>query len=188
MKRSQLNRLGIASGATEPVSVADAKSWSAIDTSLDDAVISAIIVSAREMCETYLSRDVIAKDYEYFEPSPESGEDGCYYVVLPRPTSEGLIASVSDSNGTLTASTDWEMYGVNGRIIKLLQAPSGAVTVTFESLPVTSESDLELIKSGIKSLAEQIYDNRANLEGDSDIMVLDRNIKMTLKPAKYVYF
>lgn len=188
MKRTQLKSLGLAVGATEPVSVDDAKAWAAIDSTLDDAVIQSIIITAREMCENFISRDIVSKNYSYFDPNPEIWADSYHYVSLPRPTNSSLVTLVQDANGALIEDTDWEFYGIDGRIIRLFQTPSEFVRVSFASDPVLSPLQQELIQAAVKTLIEQIYDNRANLEGDSDIMILDKNIKQILTPAKYVYF
>lgn len=188
MKRNQLNTIGLAVGAVEPITVAQVKSWAAIDTTLDDVIIEGLIVTAREMCENFISRDIVSKNYSYFIPLVEADSYGDYMVELPRPTDASLITLISDDNGSMIQGEGWEMYGVDGRVIKFITPPQGEVTISFKSQAILSANHKTLVESAIKSLVEELYDNRANLEGDEDIVVMSRNIKTTLKPAKYIYF
>lgn len=176
--------VGLSVGATEPVTVEEAKTWAAIDTTLDDAVIGSIITSARVIAEKFISRDLVQKDYKLRTNQFEYDDYG-YYIELQRASSKTLVASVADYAGAKTVDVDWFMDDISGNFIRFNSPPSRWVEVEFSSLPVeltTSEADL--LKSAIKVLAEQIYDNRANLEGDSDITIMDDNIKTMLTPLK----
>lgn len=172
-------------GQVEPVTVAEAKSWSAIDTSLDDTILDGIITSARILCENYMANDTVPQTYEYYQPSPVLEDDGYYYVELPR--NADTITSIEDKDGAF-ALADYEFVGVEQRVIKLVNGYNEFVKVVFNSVALASAEDLKLAKVGIRMVAEQIYDNRANLEGDEDIQVIDSNAKRTLYPLKYWTF
>lgn len=187
MKRNQLLRQGLVAGATEPVTVDDVKNWSAIDTTLDDTIIEGIISGARVMCENYASNDSVSQSYEYFVPEPHLEEDGYYYVELPRRAAENGIINIKDADGNFE-SVDWEFYGIDRRTIKLVNGYEEWVSIEFESQATESASHLQTFKSAIKTVVEQIYDNRANLEGDEDIMILEKNTKKMLHPVKYFKF
>ncbi len=64
----------------EPVTLAEAKVYLRIDTSDDDATISALITAAREYCESFQNRAYITQTWELsfdsFPPMP---------IKLPRP-------------------------------------------------------------------------------------------------------
>ncbi|MBL4881222.1 MAG: hypothetical protein JKX82_07845 [Oleispira sp.] len=176
--------LGLAAGATEPISVVDAKSWAIIDTNLDDSVIESIIVSARIMAETFLSRDIISKDRKVFVDYPVE-DDGIYSVCLTYPAKTSTLVVVSDGD-TLIADTDYKVIGIQNHIIEF-SASYPDITITYESEPIVSLPEFNSAESAVKSLIEQIYDNRGNLEGDSDIRILDSNIKRMLMPLKRIY-
>jgi len=179
---------GLATGATEPVTVAEAKTWGVIETSLDDAVITSLITTARDMVEAYISRDLIPKTYTLYtdEILAYGGDD--YVIDLCVSTNLASVTSVSDDFDIFTSGTDYEIIGASGSKLLLKRNYGGNITVDFDSIAIQSPSHLETCKSAIKSLIEQIYDNRGNLEGDSDIMVMDRNIKAILAPVRNAYF
>lgn len=187
MEIYDLVQKGLAAGETEPVTVAEAKSWGVIETSLDDAVITSLITTAREMVEAYISRDLIPKTYTLY--TDEILAYGDYFTIdLCVSTNLASIASVADEFETFTSSTDYEVIGASGSKLLIKRNYGGRITVEFDSIAMQSSTHLETCKSAIKSLIEQLYDNRGNLEGDSDIMVMDRNIKAMLAPVRNTYF
>lgn len=182
MEIYESKQLGLATGATEPILVDDAKEWGAIDSDMDDAVIGSIIVAAREMVESFLSKDMVSKNRVLFVDEPEDSENT---VILPYNAKDGTITV--NVNGTdLTENDDYCIVGIGNKYIRLTTYGTN-ITVTYESDPISSPSELELAKAATKVLIEQIYDNRANLEGDEDIVILDRNVKMMLNPIRTMY-
>jgi uncharacterized phiE125 gp8 family phage protein len=177
-------QIGLADGATELVSVEDAKAWAAIDTVLDDTVVGSIIVAAREMVETFISKDVISKQRVLYIDRPEyDGEK--YMVFLPYTAKESSVV-VTAGTTTLTVDTDYEFVGIEGDYIQFSTLFTD-ITISYNSDPIVSPSELSLANAAVKVLIEQIYDNRANLEGDSDILILDENVKQMLIPIKMIY-
>lgn len=177
-------QIGLAAGAVELVSVADAKSWAAIDTILDDAIISSLIVSAREMVESFISKDLVSKERKLYIDSPEyDGEN--YLIAVPYTAKENTVVITSGAS-TLVENTDYEFIGIGGDYIKLSRLFTD-ITIAYESNPIASPSEVDLANAAVKVLIEQIYDNRANLEGDSDIMIMDHNVKKMLMPIKMIY-
>ncbi len=184
MEIYQERQTGLASGATEIMDAAAVKSWAAIDTDLDDTVITSIIVAAREMVENFISKDLVSKNRELFVDELEY--DGETYIIsLPYNAKTGTIV-VTSGTTTLTLNTNYEIIGIGGRYIKFTGNHKN-VKVVYESDPIASASEVELAKSAVKVLIEQVYDNRANLEGDSDIVVMDGNTKKMLAPLKSIY-
>lgn len=184
MEFNENEQVGLAPLATEIVTVADAKSWAVIETDLDDAVLTSLIVTARQMIESYTSKDMVSKDRISFVGELEF-DDTNYFAELEYPAKSSTVVVEVDGE-TLTVVDDYELVGINGRYIKF-QTNHKDVTITYESKPLTSPSEIELAKSATKMLIEQIYDNRGNLEGDSDIMIMDNNVKKLLTPLKYIY-
>ncbi len=46
---------------SEIVSSSELKDYARIETSDDDTIVSSLIVSAREKCEAFINRDIVAK-------------------------------------------------------------------------------------------------------------------------------
>ena len=182
MEIYESKQTGLASGASEPITVADVKGWSLIETTADDTVIEAIIVSAREMVENFLSKDIVSKDRILFVDEPEDSENT---IILPYGAKDGTI-TVNVDGEDLTLGDDYTIVGIGNKYIRLNSYGTN-ITINYESDTISSPSELELAKSATKVLIEQVYDNRANLEGDSDIIMLDRNVKMMLNPLRTMY-
>lgn len=187
MELYDLMEEGLADGVIEPVSVVEAKAWGVIETSLDDAVITSLITTAREMVEAYISRDLVPKKYTLY--TDEILVYGDYFTIdLCVSTNLASITSVEDEFETFVSGTDYDVIGASGSKLLLKRNHGGKITVVFESIAMQSPSQLDVCKSAMKSLIEQLYDNRGNLEGDSDIMVMDKNIKRMLAPVRNPYF
>jgi len=71
----------VAPPAIEPVTLAEAKAHLRLDTNVDDAYVSTLIVAARERVELFLRRALITQTFEYtldrFPANP--------FIDLPRP-------------------------------------------------------------------------------------------------------
>lgn len=185
MKISQEEQSSLAAGAVELVTVEEAKEWSVIETDLDDSIVEALIVSAREIVEAFISKDMISKNRIQFEECPEyDGEK--YMVILDYASVDGTVNIDADGT-TLVEGTDFDFVGLGNRYIKLYSNQVN-MTITYESKPIVSASEITLAKAATKVLVEQIYDNRANLEGDSDIVIMDDNVKSLLSPIRMMYF
>lgn len=96
--------------AVEPVTLAEAKAHLRVDVSDDDALISAIIRSAREFCEQYLDRSLVHTQWtmrlDRFPPS------SIQPIELPRPpmaragtTTTTVVTYTLETQGTATLST-----------------------------------------------------------------------------------
>ena len=184
MEYYEEKQTGLADGATEVVTVEEAKAWGVIETSLDDAVITSIIISAREMVESFISKDIVSKNRVVFVDYPQLDDD-VYVIELGYPAKSDTV-TVTSGTTTLTEGTHYDLVGIDGRIVKFYSLHKD-LKVEYESDPVTSPSELSLAKDATKVLVEQIYDNRGNLEGDSDIQVMDSNVKCMLMPIKAIY-
>ena len=76
--------------AVEPVSLAEAKAHLRVDIDTEDAYISALIVAAREYCETYLDETMLNTQYvmkldmfpvEIELPRPPMAQGGTFTAV-----------------------------------------------------------------------------------------------------------
>jgi uncharacterized phiE125 gp8 family phage protein len=81
----------------EPVTLAEAKAHLRLDTSADDAYVSALITAARERVELFLRRALITQEFEYTIDCFPAGE-----IDLPRPPLQSVESiKYVDTAGTL---------------------------------------------------------------------------------------
>jgi uncharacterized phiE125 gp8 family phage protein len=98
------------SPATEPVTLAEAKSHLRVDYSTEDAYITALIVAARAYCEELTGRAFAQRTFTAtLDEFPSLGAD----IVVPRaPLVSVQSLSYRDGNGvavTMTANTDYRV-------------------------------------------------------------------------------
>lgn len=96
--------------ATEPVTLAEAKTHLRVDYSTEDAYITALIVAAREYCEQITGRCLAQRTFTAtLDEFPAYGAD----IVVPRaPLVSVQSLSYRDGNGvavTMTANTDYRV-------------------------------------------------------------------------------
>ena len=130
--------------ASEPITLAEAKSYLRVDSSGDDALITSLIATARQLCEEHTQRAFMAQTYELFLDSIEDLEDilwegmrtGPYinyyknYIDLPMPpvVSVSHIKTYDDSDKATTFDSA-NYYLDNAR------QPARVVLRTGESFP-----------------------------------------------------
>jgi len=138
----------------ELLTAQNVKDYVRIDTSADDAIISAIITQARIWCENYISRDIVAKNRTYYLDETNGLFD------LPF----GPVASIESITIKGTATTDYETRGLDNETIELDGGPAEQVKVTY----ITAGQNDSLIKQAMLQLISTYYDNRADfVEGNS---------------------
>ena len=92
-----------------------------IDTSSDDTIISAMITQARIWCENYISKDIVAKNRTYYL----SHTNGVYDLPF------GPVASISEITIDGTATTDYEILGLDNETIELDSSSAENVKSTY---------------------------------------------------------
>ena len=132
----------------ELLTAQNVKDYVRIDTSADDNIISAMITQARIWCENYISRDIVPKNRTYYIDTTNGIFD------LPF----GPIASVEEITIDGTASTDYEILGLDNETIELDQGPAERVKITY----ITTGIDDALIKQSMLQLISTYYDNRSD--------------------------
>jgi len=139
---------------SELLTTQNVKDYVRIDTTADDNIISAMITQARIWCENYISRDIVAKNRTYYLDTTNGIFD------LPF----GPIASVEQITIDGTATTDYEILGLDNETIELDQGPAERVKITY----ITNGIDDALIKQSMLQLISTYYDNRTDfIEGNS---------------------
>lgn len=96
---------------TEPVSLAEAKSWLKADYDDEDILISTLISGIRGLAEEVTGLSLVAKTIEYFEEDIEIISD---WVKLPYPEHDAITEV--KVNGEVT--TDYYTTGLTQKLIK----------------------------------------------------------------------
>ena len=164
-----------ATTGNEILTAQNVKDYVRIDTSADDNIITAMISQARIWCENYISRDIVPKNRTYYLDTTNGLFD------LPF----GPIASVSEVTINGTATTDYEILGLDNETIELDGGSADKVKVTY----VTSGLDDNLLKQAIMQLVSTYYDNRADFSSDqkSNVESIPTNVRDILNSYKAMY-
>lgn len=127
---------------SEPVTLADVLTWGKIDTNAENALITALIKTARIMCEQYTNTSIITRTI----------------VADINNANGGLILPYGPVTGTPTA-VDWQ-----GTALTLVynfsqvQSPYGKMTVTYTA----GVTDTSLYKTAIMQQTLFLYENRGD--------------------------
>jgi uncharacterized phiE125 gp8 family phage protein len=178
----------------EPVTLAEAKLFAKVDLADDDALISALIVAARQKAEAYTRRAFVTQTWELFiDGVPGLASDdidnlprgwpwtltypGYGYIALPRPP---LISVTSVKYYSLSdAETPWassnyvvDTHSEPGRIMLASSKtwpsslrPYNSILVRFVAGYGATAADVpDAIKTGIKLVVAHWYENRESEE------------------------
>lgn len=127
---------------SEPVSLQDIRDWGKIDQNVDNALITAIITTARIMCEQYTNTSIITRTI----------------VADINNANGGFILPYGPVTSTPTA-VDWQ--GTSLTLVwnfSQIQTPYGRMTVTYEA-GVTNTS---VYKTAIMQQVLFLYENRGD--------------------------
>lgn len=158
----------VTAAAVEPVTLAEAKAHLRIEPTDDDTLITALIVAARDWCESYANRQYIEATWKY--TLDESFPD---VIELPRPP----LLSVTnikyyDDDGvlqTMSASIyQVSISGVCGFVKPAYDQSWPAVREQYDCIQVTYKAGYgsaaanvpETAKVAIKMLVAHLYNNR----------------------------
>ncbi len=98
-----------AAPAIEPIVLADAKTHLRVDTTADDALITALIVAAREVAEAYQRRALITQQFSlYIDQFP-----GVDSIWIPRPPLQAVASVKYTDNNGVTYVWDPSNYNVD---------------------------------------------------------------------------
>jgi uncharacterized phiE125 gp8 family phage protein len=160
--------------AVEPLTLDDAKLHLRVTSTVDDALITSLIGTARQICENFTGLALIERDYSLYLDAWPEGE-----VLLPRPplVSVALI-NIFDVDGN-AVSFDAANYtvstaGVPGRILLsngvFLPQPgrtADGIEIQFRAGYGSTGADIPPpLVQGMKQLLADLYENR----GDADAL------------------
>lgn len=161
---------------SEPITTAEAKAWALIDTDADDDEIGTLITTARRMVESYINKDILAKERTYFLPIVYDN-----IVSLPyRP-----VASIDEVIvGTTTyTSSQYTVTGISNDFIDLgLEAENVKITYTTSGLTANQQ-----VKDAIKAIVEYLYNSQGVIEETDLPNKMPKHIKKMLIGNKNIY-
>jgi uncharacterized phiE125 gp8 family phage protein len=173
---------------SEIVSSSELKDYARIETSDDDAIVSNLIVAARQKCEAIINRDIVAKTRSLFISNIEtSGEYGNLYkrrakIVLPyAPVNSITSVQTQASDGTLS-NINYESYGLEDKYIEISSAVHENVKIVYTTTGLSYDD----LKNAIKMLASTYYDNRENFVKGKTVNKIPNDVKSILAP--YIYY
>lgn len=158
-----------AARAAQPVTLAEAKLHLRVDNSVEDALISALIVAATDDAEHLMGRAVLPQQWQLTLDSFESDA-----LVLQRPTvtavvsvkylqaSDGALTTLANTEYTLAAASDFtaRLVPAYGKSWPATRAMPEAVQVVFSCGYANEASVPEPIKAWVKLRVGALYANR----------------------------
>jgi len=158
---------------SEIITTTDVKNYVRIDTSADDALIDRMIIQARIWAENFISRDIVSKNRTYYIDNTDTG----LFDVPFAP-----ITSISEVSINNTATTNYEILGLDNETIELDQGSADRVKITY----ITSGLNDALIQQALLQLVSTYYDNRADFVSGS-VSEIPTNVKMILSSYKTMF-
>lgn len=144
---------------TDPVTVEEAKTWGLIDTSAEDTLIGEMITTVRQTLETYISRDIVSRDREYYIEYV----DGSTIEIPFAPIDSVTSITHGNDDTALTVNSDYYVRGVSDKRIELTSYPKYYVKIKYVTLGLSDQS----IKDAIRATFEYLYDSRGLVSQDN---------------------
>lgn len=147
---NQVTQVTKAAVITEPLTLSEVKEWCKVDGSADDAILSALIIAAREMCEQYTCVSFVQREISCWL----NNYNGSTY--LPYGPIES-VDKVYDTNGdeityTLRNTTEGFAQIIEPNDIIKIEYVGG-----YSSLP-------EALKTALKAQILYLYENRGDAQ------------------------
>lgn len=184
--------------AAEPVTSTEAKLFARIDTSDDDAIVTALITAARKMTETYTGRTWVHTVYDYYLDSAELEALGTAPIILPTCPLKASSTTIKyyDDDGTENtfAATSYtaDVYSVPSRIYLLSGQAYPSAVRDYNGLKVTftagysadATSVPEAAKTAIKIMVADMYEHREDEVIGTTLVKLSIGARAILDPLK----
>lgn len=139
------HNMAFSSEGSEPVSLAEVLAWGKIDQNIDNSLLTALITTARIMCEQYTNTGLIARTIAADINNANGGFILPYGPVTSTPT------AVDYNGDSLTLVYNFSQ----------LQTPYGRMTVTYNAGYTTSNIP-EIYKTAIMQQTLFLYENRGD--------------------------
>ena len=185
--------------ASEPVTTAEAKSWLRVDHSSDDALIDALVKSARQWGESFTGRAFVTQTWDAYWDGFAFGDT----IVLPKaPLASVTHVKYYDSGGTLQTMTsaDYAVFAPAGEMAQPGRVilndgatwPSARghmndVVVRFVAGAAVA-SVPEGIKSAIKQLVAHWYEHRGEAAAGFSVQSVPMVVDYAFWPYRVAFF
>lgn len=157
--------------ASEPITSTEAKNWLKVDSSADDALISGLIVSARQYAEQYQCTALYTQTIlEYYDCFPWGRELRLTLSPIQTVTS---IQYKDNSGNTQTLASDQYTVDTVSRPCRIRLAPSGswpatgdypnAVIVSYTAGHATTGAIPQATKDAMALIIAFLYENREDI-------------------------
>ncbi len=143
--------------AAEPVSLAELKDHLKIAGAAEDALLSGLVVAARQTIEAKFQIAIIAQGWRLsLDCAPEA------QIILPLSPviSVDAVGILRDGVTETLAASHYEAQAGNIGRVRLKSAATGGLAVTFTAGWADASSVPEAIKLAVKVLAAHLYENR----------------------------
>lgn len=181
----------------EPVTLAEAKLHLRVDGNEDDLLISSLITSAREYCETWQGRAYVSQTWELvLDRFPQ--DKNC--IILPLPPLLSVESIKFKNRDGVQDTCGPENYIVDtvsqpGRIVptygkawpSLTLQPANAITIRFTAGYGGAEAVPEKFKAAIKLIVAYLYEHRDE-KLEKDFYPAFTVAEALLRPDKIIYF
>jgi uncharacterized phiE125 gp8 family phage protein len=154
--------------ATEPVTLAEVKLHCKVDGTEDDALITALIATARQYAEDYTRRAFVTQTLELSLDHDDLFEYGPY-IELPRPPIASITSIKSydeDDAESVMSSSSYRLSGDKVVLTATGEWPSelrdkDCIIVRYVAGYGAASAVSEPIKTAIKAMVMQAYEDRA---------------------------
>ena len=146
-------------GQTEPVTLAEAKTYLGVTNTAEDTLITSQIAAARQIAEAFLSRDIVSKEYALTFIETRTGVLHLYNAPITSVTSVVIDgeAQVEDTGYELRGSTDDPViYLTDTLTVFNTEEGIGPFNNVVISYTTTGLNNL-VIQEGIKSILSDLY-------------------------------
>lgn len=143
-------------GIVEPVTLTEAKNFCKIDITTDDALVTALITAARQMCESYTSVGFVERELT----AVVNNMNGDIYI--PYGPVVSIISVTDEDENSLVLGTGYTLSGIS---FKRLATPRDTnITINY----IAGYSTLpEVLKTAVLNQIYYLYDNRS--QGVDDV-------------------
>lgn len=171
----------------EPISLSEAKLHLKQDSDADDSLISSLIVSARQYCESYVGQQLVTATRR-LKLDCFSG----WRIELPYPPLQSVTSVVyldTGGNSTTLSGSDYtvDIYSMPGfvepaysKVWPTTRGVSNSVTITYVAGYGAALAVPDAVKSAMKLLIGHWYENRESVNVGNTTTALEMSVDALL--------
>ena len=182
--------------ASEPITLAEAKTYLRVDSSGDDALITSLIITARKLCEIHMQRAIMSQTLQLFLDTLEDYEDPLWegirtapdlnyyknYIDLPFPVVSSITHVKTYDDDDTATTFDSSKYYVDssreparivlrkGETFPTALRVANAIEVQYVTGYSSANAVPEPIKFAIYQILTFLYEHRGDMyEGKTSL-------------------